>query len=175
MDVSNRYLRIALSVLVTLACLYLLGMLRGFLQDVWQVIYIVLLPFLISLIVAYALQPVVELLVRRRVPRGMAILIIYFAFVLLVVVAVLQAIPAVTRQLKELTEHFPVLIQQMDKWMNMVSSQKNYLPDAVRKGIEDALTRAEQGVSGSVANLFSMLTSTVSAIFVIFVDRKSVV
>ncbi|QSO52612.1 AI-2E family transporter [Alicyclobacillus curvatus] len=169
MDVSSRYLKVALSVLVTLACLYLVGMLRGFLQDVWKVIYVVLLPFLISLIVAYALQPIVELLVRRKVPRGVAILVIYLAFVLLVAIAVLQAIPAVTRQFTQLTAHFPVLIQQIDQWAGALSAHKKYLPDAVRTGIEDALTRAEQGLAGSVANLFTMLTSTVSAIFVIFV------
>jgi predicted PurR-regulated permease PerM len=169
MDVSSRYLKVALSVLVTLACLYLVGMLRGFLQDVWKVIYVVLLPFLISLIVAYALQPIVELLVRRKVPRGVAILVIYLVFVLLVAIAVLQAIPAVTRQFTQLTAHFPVLIQQIDQWAGALSAHKKYLPDAVRTGIEDALTRAEQGLAGSVANLFTMLTSTVSAIFVIFV------
>ncbi|WP_157062147.1 AI-2E family transporter [Alicyclobacillus ferrooxydans] len=169
MDISSRYLRIALSVLVTLACVYLLGMLRGFLQDLWQVIYVVLLPFLISLVIAYALQPIVELLVRRRVPRGMAIMIIYLAFVLLVAVAVLQAIPAVTRQFVQLTQHFPTLVQQVDHWIGVVSSHKKYLPDAVRKGVESALTKAEQGLAGSVSNLFAMLTSTVSAIFVIFV------
>lgn len=169
MDVSSRYLKVALSVLVTLACLYLVGMLRGFLQDVWKVIYVVLLPFLISLIVAYALQPIVELLVRRKVPRGVAILVIYLAFVLLVAIAVLQAIPAVTRQFTQLTAHFPILIQQIDQWAGALSAHKKYLPDAVRTGIEDALTRAEQGLAGSVANLFTMLTSTVSAIFVIFV------
>ena len=169
MDVSSRYLKIALSVLVTLACVYLLGMLRGFLQDVWKVIYVVLLPFLISLIVAYALQPIVELLVRRRVPRGVAILTIYLAFILLVVIAVLQAIPAVTRQFTQLTAHFPILIQQFDQWVGVLSTHKQYLPDAVRTGIEDALTKAEQGLAGSVTNLFTMLSSTVSAIFVIFV------
>lgn len=169
MDNTTRYLKIVLSVLVTLACVYLFSLLRGFFTDVWQIIYTLLLPFLISLVIAYLLQPIVEMLVRRRVPRGVAILVIYLVFVLVVAVAILQAIPAITRQLQQLIEHVPVLMQQANGMIDHLSTHTKYLPDAARKGIESALTNSEQRIAGSISNLFTMLSSTVNAIFVAFV------
>ncbi|MCL6452493.1 MAG: AI-2E family transporter [Alicyclobacillus sp.] len=169
MDKTTRYLKTALAVLVTLACLYTVGLLRGFLQDVWHVVYVVLLPFLISVVICYILQPVVELLVRRRVPRGMAILLIYIVFILALVVAVLQAIPAVTRQFTQLADHVPTLLQQANGWLDGLSRHTKYLPDAARQGIETSLARLEQSVAGFIAGMFSMLSNTLNALFVAFV------
>lgn len=169
MDRTTRYLKTALAILVTLACLYLLGQLRGFLTDVWTVIYAVLLPFLISLVISYLLQPVVDLLVRRHVPRSVAILVIYLVFIVLIAIAVLQAIPAVSRQLMQLMERFPILLHQVDTWLNHLNDQKRYLPDAAKQGIENALTKVESSLAGSVSNLFMMLSSTVNALFIVFV------
>lgn len=169
MDKSTRYLKTALSVLVTLACLYVLGQLRTFLQDVWNIIYVVLLPFLIALVISYLLQPIVELLVRRRVPRGMAILMIYGVFIVFLAVAILQAIPAINRQFVELTTHFPVFLQHANGWLDTVSQHTKYLPDAARKGIESALAKVEQNITGSIAGLLTMVTGTLNALFVAFV------
>ncbi|MDP2953520.1 MAG: AI-2E family transporter, partial [Chloroflexota bacterium] len=49
----------------------------------------VLVPIILALLLAYVLQPVVGLLVRARIPRGLAIALIYLALL-----ASLAAIPA---------------------------------------------------------------------------------
>lgn len=169
MNPSNRYLRNVSAVVLTLLAVYLLAQVRGFLHDLWALLYVVLIPFLVSLVITYVLQPVVEMLVHRRVPRGIAILVIYFTFVVAVAVAVLQAIPIVSFQITQLTQHLPSLIQQADGWMTALTSHKRYLPDALRLGVENALSQLERNAASYIANLFNMLSSTVNAIFVAFV------
>ncbi|MCL6594272.1 MAG: AI-2E family transporter, partial [Alicyclobacillus sp.] len=169
MEWGSRYQRAVLSVLATLLCLYLVAQLRDFLYDIWAVCKVVVLPFLAAMVVTYLLQPVVELLVRRRVPRGAAILIIYLTFAVLAAVAILQAIPVVTRQLAQLAQHFPELIQQADKWLDSLVQRRQYLPDAVRRGVETALAQAEQRLTAAAAQAVAGLSATVSAVFVAFV------
>ena len=169
MDAKDRYLKIMLMVLITLMSIYLFGQLRGFLLDVWAVIKALLLPFLSAMIVTYVLSPVVDMLVRRRVPRGISILIIYLAFVVLIAVAVLNAIPVVSRQIASLTEHLPSLINQLNTWIDQVSRQKQYLPDPMRKGLESALNQAQQNVVVYAGNILAVLTSTFSAVMAAFV------
>ena len=168
-DASNKYLRAALLVLLILASLYLLAQLRGFLHDMWTVVKVLFVPFLAAMVVTYILQPVVEKLVRRRVPRGIAILVIYFGFALVATVAILQAIPIVSRQVSQLVAHLPHVIARTDHMMDELAARKRYLPDAVRVGVESALGQAEQNLTRYAARLVSMLTGTVSALFVVFV------
>ncbi|MFD1677746.1 AI-2E family transporter [Alicyclobacillus fodiniaquatilis] len=163
---SSRYLRATLSVLLTLVCVYLIGQLRGFFDDIWSVLSAVIYPFIAALIISYVLQPVVELLVRRRLPRSAAILLIYFTFVLIIVIAVLNAVPIVTRQVTQLTQNMPYLIAQVNHWIEMVNSRKQYLPDAVRLGVEHALNESEQKLTGSFSNVFTFITNAVNVIFI---------
>lgn len=165
-NVSSRYLRIALSVLVTLACFYLLGLLRGFLHDIWAVVKALLIPFLAAMVFTYVLEPVVELLVRRKVPRGVAVLVIYFTFIVLAVIAIINCIPLVTRQLTQLATHLPTLVREADKWIDELSRQKQYLPDAIRKGIETALANAEQHITSLASGAFTMLSGTLNFVFI---------
>ncbi|MCL6515962.1 AI-2E family transporter [Alicyclobacillus sp.] len=169
MDASTKYLRTVLSVLATLACLWLIAQLRGFLYDLWLILKVVAIPFLAAMVVTYLLQPVVDLLVRRRVPRGAAILIIYLTFAVVAVVLILQAIPVVSRQLTQLGQHLPDMIRQADGWIDGIAQRRQYLPDALRRGVETALNQAEQNVTAYVTRLVSMLTSTVAAVFMAFV------
>lgn len=157
------------SLFVTLLCIFLIAQLREFFHDIWTVIKALLIPFLAAMVVSYVLQPVVELLVRRRVPRGAAILIIYFAFSVVVVVAIVQAIPAVARQMTQLGNHIPELLTRADQWIDQISARKQYLPDGLRRGVEAALGQFEHKLTASAGQILSFLTSTVSAVFIAFV------
>jgi predicted PurR-regulated permease PerM len=166
---ASRYFRVVMSVFVTLLCVYLIGCLRGFFSDIWDILRVVVYPFVAAIIVSYVLQPVVDMLARRRVPRGFSILLIYFTFVLLVVVAVLNAVPVATRQITQLTNNMPDIIAQVNHWIDMANSHKQYLPDAVRLGLENALGNVEKNLTGSVSSIFTFIGSAVNAIFVAFV------
>lgn len=166
---TSRYLRTTLSILVTLLCIYLFGILRGFFMDIWSVVRALVYPFLAALIISYILQPIVEALYRRKVPRGAAILLIYFAFLLLAVIAALNAIPVITRQITQLVNNMPSIVAQVNHWIDMVNSRKQVLPDAVRIGLENALNQVEKGLTTSSGNIFSFITSALSAVFMAFV------
>lgn len=169
MPKMTRYSQVALGILLSLLCVYYLGQLRGFFHDIWGVLSAVLFPFLIAMVLTYILQPVVEMLVQRKVPRTMAILMIYFVLLLLAVITCLNTIPVITRQFTQLMDNLPGLVQQGNNWIDAVVKRKQYLPDAVRVGLESAVTQAENAMTGSVSHIFSVITNAVSTIFAAFV------
>ncbi|WP_233095815.1 AI-2E family transporter [Alicyclobacillus sp. SO9] len=166
---SHRYFRVLISVLVTLVCLYLVGLLRGFFSDIWAVLQVLVIPFVGALVVAYILRPVVELLVKRKVPRSVAILLIYFSFALFFVVVVMNLIPLLSRQVTELINRAPVFVHQADKWIDNLTAQKQYLPDSLRQGVEGAINQVETSITKQTGQILQMITSTVNAIFIAFV------
>ena len=75
----------------------------------------VLTPFLAGAILAYMLNPGVEWLVRRRLPRSVAALAMIVATVLLGVLLVLILVPLFTKQVSELSLKVPALLQHLNE------------------------------------------------------------
>ncbi|RXT14771.1 AI-2E family transporter [Ammoniphilus sp. CFH 90114] len=120
---------------------------------VWLLVKAVITPFIISLIIAYLLNPIVNLLHERNVPRGMAVIIIYFTFILMLVVFLMNLIPAFIQQSRELTEHIPELIQTYQLWLTEFHSHKYQLPEGVRIGIEQSLQNSEKRTADFFAGI----------------------
>jgi predicted PurR-regulated permease PerM len=76
----------------------------------------VLTPFLLGAILAYILQPGVALLVRRRVPRGFAALLMMLVFALVVSLLALLLFAVVQREAPQLQRQVPGLIARLHDW-----------------------------------------------------------
>ncbi|WP_134700074.1 AI-2E family transporter [Ammoniphilus sp. YIM 78166] len=151
-------LRIRLLIYLGMATLvaglvYLLLQLAPHFGWMWQVIKAVIAPFLISVIFAYLLNPIVRLLHQRNVPRGMAVAIIYFTFILVFTVFILNAIPTFLKQSSDLTEHIPELVQTYQAWLQEFNNHKYQLPESIRLGIDQALENIEVKTTEYFANL----------------------
>ncbi|MDM4764684.1 AI-2E family transporter [Pelomonas sp. SE-A7] len=72
----------------------------------------VLAPFIAAAVLAYALQPLVERLTRRRVPRVLAVALVEVGAVLVLLAIALLIVPILSKELPLLREQIPVLAQQ---------------------------------------------------------------
>jgi predicted PurR-regulated permease PerM len=77
----------------------------------------VLTPFLLGAIIAYILQPGVAWLVRRRVPRGLAALIMMLVFAVVVSLLALLIFAVVQREAPQLQRQVPLLISRLHDWV----------------------------------------------------------
>ncbi|MBI4409457.1 MAG: AI-2E family transporter [Gemmatimonadetes bacterium] len=76
-----------------------------------------LAPFILGLVLAYILNPAVQALERRRVPRWGGILLLALPALALVALAVIFGIPALARQLEQLIQSTPALVQRVLGWL----------------------------------------------------------
>jgi predicted PurR-regulated permease PerM len=90
----------------------------------------VLTPFLLGAILAYILQPGVAWLVRRRVPRGLAALLMMLMFALLLTVFVLLVLIVVQKEGPQLKQQVPAFFAHMHDLLQ---------PQLVTFGVTDAL------------------------------------
>jgi predicted PurR-regulated permease PerM len=148
----GRTLYAGLVVLVSLLCLWLLWQLRDVLALVGGILGSVLTPVVISVIVAYLLNPLVAKLEQRGAPRGVAILIIYFAFAVALTALLLNMIPMFIEQLRELGEHVPDLVKQAEQLMDGINeNKKRFLPEALRKALDTNLSTLEMRVTALIS------------------------
>ncbi len=72
----------------------------------------VLLPFVLGAAIAYLLDPVVEAMVKRKIPRSAATIIILGLFFLAATLALALALPVAYREILRLADAAPELIEQ---------------------------------------------------------------
>lgn len=131
----------------------LLWLLRPVLSQLFHLLEEVLVPVLVGLVIAYLLHPIVQLLERRRVPRLAAVLLIYASFVLIIAIAVVNAIPIFTTQLVELADDLPRLSEWYYKWMQEWEAHKYFLPDSISHGVDRVIIQSQERMSHSVTEL----------------------
>lgn len=119
-------------------------------------------PFIVGLLLVYILDPPVDWLSRRRVPRPLAIVLVYALAVLLVVGGVNLIVAAVVDQVRAFVDDLPGLIRQLDVQLQRLSEiyRAMVLPRELREAIDRALADVGSGVAridllGLVRPIFS--------------------
>lgn len=76
-----------------------------------------LAPFVLGLAFAYLLAPAVAWLIRRRVPRPLAIVLTLLPFLGGGILLVVLLVPALERQVVDLAARLPALLQRFGQWL----------------------------------------------------------
>jgi predicted PurR-regulated permease PerM len=123
-------------------------------------------PFVIALVLAYLMSPLVDLL-SLRLPRAVSILLVYLLFILLAWGFVAWVNPIIGHQVRELAENVPDYRAAAEGWFAQFVTFYNNLPISqdVRTSIEEALnsavgaigTAAQTAVVGTIRAISSAL------------------
>lgn len=83
----------------------------------------VLTPFVVALVLGYALHPLVDRLVRRRMPRWLAVSIVELLALVTVLAVVLLILPILLKNLPALRDQIPVLLTRLEGWLTPLLAQ----------------------------------------------------
>jgi len=75
-----------------------------------------LAPFVLALVLAYVLDPLVDRLVALRVPRGLAIVLLALPVFALLALAIVLGVPALAAQVAELIQEAPGALRRLQAW-----------------------------------------------------------
>lgn len=98
----------------------------------------VLAPFVLALVLSYILDPVVDVLERRQVPRSAAILLLALPVLAGIVLGIVFGLPALGNQVSELIERAPALLQRLADWIEALDQRiaALSLPPVVQELVE---------------------------------------
>jgi predicted PurR-regulated permease PerM len=137
-------------------------------------------PFIVGLLLVYLLDPPVEWLSRRRVPRWLAILIVYVVVVFVIVQSLSFMLRPLFDQIRTFGDDLPGLITGLDRFYHGVN-----LPTPIRQAIDEWLAGLSKGggldlgvllpvvnvTAGFVSSIFGYLIIPVWAFYLIK-DRR---
>jgi predicted PurR-regulated permease PerM len=138
---------------------------RPMLLSVYEFLKAVLAPFLVAMIISYMLNPIVNMLHDRKVPRTAAVLLIYAVFISVSVVILMNVIPMFMNQVEELNEHMPDLTMRAQSMVDHFNNN-NVLPGSVRDGINKSITSMEKQVEERIADFLNNIGAVVNVLFI---------
>ncbi|MCM3630159.1 AI-2E family transporter [Paenibacillus glycanilyticus] len=155
-------------IIMGLLALYLLLQVKPIFVHLYVFLKAILAPFLIAMIVSYVLNPVVTLLHERKVPRTIAVLLIYAVFCAALAVILVNLIPMFKEQMDQLNRHVPDLTYRAESLVTDLNNT-SLLPDSIRDGMNKAIYQMEKKLSDTVTHFINNIGSVVNAVFIAFI------
>jgi predicted PurR-regulated permease PerM len=127
----------------------------------------ILIPFILGFIIAYVLHPLVDVLEKKRLPRALAISIIYIFFIAITVGVVFYALPVLLRDLNKLVEvipHYTTVIQELFNELQ-VNYSRVPMPLGIREVSDGAINSFEETSLGIIRGILSGIIILLSQTF----------
>ncbi len=130
-----------------------------------------LTPFILGLVLAYLLLPIVNRL-NKRMPRWLAILFVYIGLGVLIGISVAYIIPPAAEQIGQLVESIPTVIELEKIGADLLQVYRANVPEDLRQPIDTAAASAlrtiqtnlsdyAQSVGGFIVGRFIAVINTV--------------
>jgi len=169
-----KYPYMKLFIFLILTILFLIAILLiaklGFILD-YILIFLksIFLPFIIALVIAYLLNPLVtKLNGNNRIPRSIAVLLIYIIFFGSITIIMINAMPKLTTEVKELIEYFPNMFEKFNNWLvDIRNNRSNQLPSAFQDSINLAINNIETKITKGFSEITLYIGNTINILITI--------
>ncbi|MGV3488133.1 MAG: AI-2E family transporter [Tuberibacillus sp.] len=158
--------KLSILLLVFLNCWIVLKLLPHIGHGIGYIIAI-LAPFLIAMLIAYLLHPLIEGLHHQGMPRTLAILIIYLLFFGIVIYAGIKGAPVVVEQLRSFAKQAPELTRLYHNEVNHFYYATSDFPETVHDHFDRILASVERGVNNIVRKVVDGIQNLFRSIFTI--------
>ncbi len=173
-EAVGRHINISFAVLLKIALVIVLG------YFLYQIFDILALLF-VALILSTALDPWVDFLEHRHLPRTLAVTLIYLVLFVVVTLVVVLMIPPLAKQLGELAQSFPYyytkILSSVSKFETVGNDQVATSLQSVLQSLGASLGQATSSVVSALAGLFGGLVQFVLTLVITFyliVDKNGV-
>lgn len=126
----------------------------------------VLVILFVSLILASSLDPWVTWMQKRKIPRGIGVMIIYSVLFLIITISLFLIIPPMINQMQDLSQNFPRYFEKIISGFNIARDYVN--EHGILKQIKDSLGSVSSGFQGAAGGIFSTVTDVFGGILSFF-------
>ncbi|HHW36745.1 MAG TPA: AI-2E family transporter [Bacillales bacterium] len=164
---SYKWLIRATTLLIVFLCIFVFLKLTPILEPIYRIILTILMPVLISGFITYLLLPIVEGLHNRGIPRTVAILGIYILFFGGIGFGLYKLFPQIIKQLKDLSENLPYLMNTYRTWIEEIDFQTKNFPVEIHTRIEQGISGVETAVNQFISSIMIFLKGLLNSLVLI--------
>jgi predicted PurR-regulated permease PerM len=127
-------------------------------------------PFLISGVLFYLFKPLIEFLVSKKIPRLVAILLLYLSLIGIIVALSSVIGPILQEQVNRLIKNTPQIADALRQQWEIFQQNRTTFPEYVKNLIDVATMKAQQIISdigSNLANILGVITSIVVILVIV--------
>lgn len=167
-----------IEVLAVVAVVFILLQMKYIFSPIGIIVSTLFMPILVAGFLFYLFNPLVLFLEKRKVPRILSVIIIFIAFISLIVLAIMQLGPTLADQVTELAKAIPGYWQDFEKWLQGLSNNSSLQGVDLKAELEKlniSLPKIMSVVVDGVASSFGAIVSFVSGFVMILVTVPFIV
>jgi Predicted permease len=170
---NNQVVTSLLIVLLILLIITLFTKVSYLFEPVWQFLAVVGLPLVLSGILYYLMNPVVDLLEKHKVPRIISIIGLFVLVAGLIVWGVVVIVPKIQEQTLSFLDNFPGYVSVIEKTTNdllsdpifgQVQEQLASSGEKLMSSLTDIIQNVSKSTFENIGNFFGAVASIVIAI-----------
>jgi predicted PurR-regulated permease PerM len=123
----------------------------------------ILLVFFVSLVLASAINPWVDWLQRRKIPRALSVLFIYLSALTVISSVIYLLIPPIYEQIQELSYNLPRTLENISS--SFYGLQQFMAEQGVYEQIKNYFVGLSENLEGAAGNIFSRVSGVLGGIF----------
>lgn len=124
---NSKFTAAGLNIVLVLLAIWIFTQISWVFKPVMTFINIVAPPFIFAGVLYYLLNPLVNWLVRRHVPRTLAVAVIFVAVLALLAVAIVRVVPTVERQFTNIVQSYPTYWRDFTRWLSTLNEHQDLI------------------------------------------------
>ncbi len=176
----------ALQILIIVSIIYVSSKISFLFEPVGVFVSTLFFPIIISGFLFFLFNPLVNLLVKWKVPRVIAIILLYLGILGLIVLAIGNLVPMITKQVMELLNDIPIYARQAQTFFNNFATTDQYQWLMTQQFVTqeeillritefantlpDRLTKSISNIVGWIANITITIVTVPFLLFFMFKD-----
>ncbi|MFW0837870.1 MAG: AI-2E family transporter [Candidatus Komeilibacteria bacterium] len=125
----------------------------------------------IALILASALDPLVDWLRKFKIPRGLGIIIIYLVLFAIISGVIILIIPPITSELKLIANDFPAYYEKVISGFNYLTTNRSEMEvaDQIQGSLDSITSNLSRAASGAFSTLMDIFGGIISFFLVLVI------
>lgn len=166
---NKRWFQFSVAILFILIIVTLLMQISVIFYPLKALVDTIFIPLLFGGVLYYIALAFQTLLERNGLNRISSILIIILMFALSIGVIGYFAVPMIISESQNLVSRWPDFEQELQGIIGYITSQREALPEFLVTYIDNLIMRVSDSLSGALTDIISVVTSTISTIFMIII------
>ncbi|WP_347862135.1 AI-2E family transporter [Salimicrobium sp. PL1-032A] len=162
---QKKWFQLIVAAIAICLLIFLLHEIQFFFQPILTYISAIAIPLIGGGVLYYISRPLVERLVRFKVPKVPAILLVFLAFIAAGYFIVQFIAPIAQQQYTKLMDNIPEMVQMVEEWVNYWQQNQAILPDNLTSTIQDFTENLQSYLQNISAAAIDVLTNIVSFLF----------
>ncbi|MEI3613228.1 AI-2E family transporter [Pseudogracilibacillus sp. SO30301A] len=134
-------------------------------SPIFVVLKSIFLPLLLSGVLFYITVPIQTFLEKRKIPRWGTIIFIFLLLIAFIWAAISIVGPSITKQVNNLIENVPMIVQEANQFIIQLFQQTGSLPSRLNDSIDSATDSATESLNNITVQLGMWIVTFLQSIF----------